>query len=156
MLFLETEKIVSNDLTRSSNLGKLWTFGSKESTMIFQLQPACLQSVVYHCAIFGRWQNVFQGFYIIYQQWKTKDIFFQVDSKDIPTDKWKRKIYLPLLELYWNFIGSKDFPNNFPMLEVLTSNFPMISQVGKCLFFLCKTGRSAKNYLDPAKNQAYM
>ena len=143
MLFLETEKIVSNDLTRSSNLGKLWTFGSKESTMIFQLQPACLQSVVYHCAIFGKWQNVFQGFYIIYQQWKTKYIFFQVDSNDIPTDRWKRKIYLLLLELYWNFIGSLKlsqwfsnvgsfnlkFSNDFPCWKMYF--FPVIANTSR-------------------------
>ena len=106
MLSLETEKIISSDLTRSSNLGKLWTFGSKVTTMIFQLQPACCLSLVYHYAIFGNWQSVFQGFFIIYQHWKTKYVLFQLDSNDIPTDRWKREIYLPLLELYWNFIGS--------------------------------------------------
>ena len=108
MLSLETEKIISSDLTRSSNLGKLWTLviGSKVTTMIFQLQPACCLSLVYHCAIFGNWQSVFQGFFIIYQHWKTKYVLFQLDSNDIPTDRWKREIYLPLLELYWNFIGS--------------------------------------------------
>lgn len=101
------KKIVSNDLTRSSNLGKSWTFGSKVNTMIFQLLPACWLSLVYHYAIFGDWQSVFQGFFIIYRQNMLEDkICFvpirlqwysnrQMEKRNVFT------FFGTLLEFYW-------------------------------------------------------